>query len=210
LNPIRGFEWNFGDGTNGSGMTVAHSYIALGTYRIILTVLTSEGNPSASETLSAHGQEIAHSTLDGVIITAFASFTVNTATRSLQGTASLTAVNASSMKTILSKSFSINLAFGSSNSIKFVLSAPIVPFSLAVSCAVAVGSAFMTSCVLSRTPDLNNDGSVDFSDVTTVLFYYGSVQGSPGYYPAADLDGDGIVDFSDVILALYYYGAPVL
>jgi len=51
-NPIKGYEWSFGDGTIGSGVIVKHSYSAQGFYRILLTLITSSGNPSSSKTLT--------------------------------------------------------------------------------------------------------------------------------------------------------------
>jgi len=51
-NPIKGYEWSFGDGTSGSGLVVKHSYSAQGSYRILLALVTSSGNPSASKTLT--------------------------------------------------------------------------------------------------------------------------------------------------------------
>ncbi|HEX9429277.1 MAG TPA: PKD domain-containing protein [Candidatus Bathyarchaeia archaeon] len=51
-NPIKGYEWSFGDGTIGSGVIVKHSYSAQGSYRILLTLITSSGNPSSSKTLT--------------------------------------------------------------------------------------------------------------------------------------------------------------
>jgi len=51
-NPIKGYEWSFGDGTSGSGVVIKHSYSAQGSYRILLTLVTLSGNPSASKTLT--------------------------------------------------------------------------------------------------------------------------------------------------------------
>ncbi len=51
-NPIKEYEWSFGDGTSGTGAIITHSYSAESSYRIVLALLTSYGNPSVSKTLT--------------------------------------------------------------------------------------------------------------------------------------------------------------
>src|SRR6266480_286408 len=46
------YDWDFGDGTSGTGAIITHSYSAESSYRIVLTLLTSYGNPSVSKTLT--------------------------------------------------------------------------------------------------------------------------------------------------------------
>lgn len=41
---ITSYQWDFGDGSSGSGMTVTHSYSDAGTYTVILTVTDDTGN----------------------------------------------------------------------------------------------------------------------------------------------------------------------
>ena len=40
---ITGYEWDFGDGTRGSGVTTTHRFSGVGTYSVILTVTDSAG-----------------------------------------------------------------------------------------------------------------------------------------------------------------------
>jgi hypothetical protein len=51
IGTIVSYEWSFGDGTNGTGAVVSHSYNETGTYRVGLNVTESDGL-SSSETLT--------------------------------------------------------------------------------------------------------------------------------------------------------------
>lgn len=37
------YSWNFGDGTTGTGLAVSHTYTAVGTYQVSLTVTDNQG-----------------------------------------------------------------------------------------------------------------------------------------------------------------------
>ena len=45
---IVSYSWDFGDGTNGNGPTANHSYVADGSYLVMLTVTDDGGSVSAS------------------------------------------------------------------------------------------------------------------------------------------------------------------
>jgi PKD repeat protein len=45
---ILSYEWNFGDGSEGSGEVVQHKYLAPGTYTVILTVADDDGETSTA------------------------------------------------------------------------------------------------------------------------------------------------------------------
>jgi PKD repeat protein len=50
-NDIVSYEWDFGDGTTGSGVTTTHQYTQTGTYTVTLTVKDAANN-SGSENLT--------------------------------------------------------------------------------------------------------------------------------------------------------------
>ncbi len=146
-------------------------------------------------------------TFDNVKITVSGTITVDTTAKTLTGTLQLTATNVTSGAIIFSRAFSINLVFGSMNSINFVLNIPAVSQMLALSCSATTGAA--ASCVVSKTPDLDHDGVVNIGDIATIALAYGSVPGSSNYNPAADLNADGTINILDLALAASDYGAPV-
>jgi PKD repeat protein len=56
-SPADSYDWDFGDGTTGSGLSVSHVYTTPGSYQPTLTV--TSGLDSASTTLSVVAQEVA-------------------------------------------------------------------------------------------------------------------------------------------------------
>jgi PKD repeat protein len=50
---ITSYQWDFGDGSSGSGVTITHSYTGAGTYTVLLTVTDDTGNQaSVSKTVT--------------------------------------------------------------------------------------------------------------------------------------------------------------
>jgi PKD repeat protein len=52
---IRSYDWDFGDGTTGSGPSVQHAYAAAGTYTVVLTVTDDAGRIGTATTSVAVG-----------------------------------------------------------------------------------------------------------------------------------------------------------
>jgi PKD repeat protein len=211
-NPILGYAWSFGDGTGATGKIVTHTYAVAGPYRIILTLMTAQGNPSASSTIKVGSPTpiaLIRATFGGVNITASGFLAINTTAKTLVGSATVTAVNATTGTVIFSKTFNFTISFGSAITIKFVLKLPVAPIALGVDCSVSPATV-SASCIVSRNPDVNGNGTVSFLDVSTMAIAYGSTVGSPRYNPAVDLNADGAVDFIDASIMTFYYSAVVL
>jgi PKD repeat protein len=210
-NPIKSYNWDFGDGTGGAGVVVSHTYTNQGLYRVSLTLSTPDGNPTASKTILVRPFTIAINktiAFDGVTLTITANFTLDAAAGTLTGTALVIAVNNTSGETIFSKSFNVTISISSSR-VDFVLPVAVTPFQLGVDCAINTVDN-TGDCVVSRTPDVNQNGRVDSFDLAMLLAHYGTVAGSSSYSPVADLNANGKVDVFDLATLLAYYHAQVL
>jgi hypothetical protein len=189
---------------------------APGFYRISLTLITTAlGNPSISKTilvsLPPPGAIIFSKalTFDGVTATVFAAFTVDTKAGMLTGTVTVIAVDSTSGAIIFSKTFNVNLTFGTISGARFVVSIPALTLKLAVGCGINVAGASST-CIFSRTPDINGDGSINIADFVSLVSSLGTLSGMPGYNPAADLNADGKVDIADIVILIGDLGVPFL
>lgn len=207
-NPIQGYQWNFGDGTTGSGIIATHNYSIPGTFRTSLSLVTPDGMPTASETIPVSGQppsQILQTTFHSVNITAIGTFSLGTANKTIAGTVSVRIVNATTGAPIFSKTYNVNVAFDSMGRAAFVLAAPTSFATVGISCTANTHATI--SCMVSQNPDVNTDGRVDIIDVATVSFAFGSTPGTPRWNPAADLDLNGIVDIIDAAIVAYDFGA---
>ncbi len=166
-----------------------------------LLALTGLAPLSHAATLTASFSQTV--TFDNITVTVSGSFTLDTTAQTLEGTATVTAVNNTSGATIYSRTFTINLAFGMSNSIKFVLSIPAVPLMLAASCNVSISTTPAASCTISKSPDVNHDGVINIIDLAALGKNFGTSSS------ITDLNSDGIVNILDLIVVAIDFGAPV-
>ncbi len=204
-----GFQWSFGDGSNATGEIVKHAYQQPGPYRIIMTVISSQGNPSISKTILVRpGILVASTIFNNLNITVMASFTVNSTSRTVTGTLSVSAVNETSGMEIFQKTFNITLSLPSNGPAKFVVGLPRSVSNIGVSMTVdSTGTAFG---VVTKNPDLDGQGTVNIADLATAALSFGSTQSSLNWNPDADLNGDGTVNIMDMAAIAFDFGAPVL
>ncbi len=141
-------------------------------------------------------------TFDNITVTASGSLTLDTTAKTLTGTITVKAVNDTTGQTIFSKTFMINDNFGISGSTSLVLIIPAINLVLAASCmfSPSTGSA---SCIVSKDPDVANQGTVNIVDVATIAAYFGTTTAR------YDLDGNGVVGITDVAIVAADFGAPI-
>ncbi|TMI42402.1 PKD domain-containing protein [Candidatus Bathyarchaeota archaeon] len=206
LNPILGYLWDFGDGSSGSGVIVTHSYTAPGSYRVGLSLVTPDGRPTTSRILVV-GNIVLKGTFDDVNVTVTGSFSLNQTSRTLKATLTVTVVNATSGLLIITKTLNLTVMFGSRGSVVFVLELPTNSYTLGIGCSANLTGA--KGCILSKSPDLNHNGTIDIIDVSMMASAFDSTPGTPKWNPNADLNNNGIVDIVDLSIAAFDFGAPV-
>ncbi len=179
---------------------------------LALAVIAIAALAPATRPVHALTQTAAFSTtisFDGVTIKVASSFTVDTTTKTLAGSANVSVVS-STRGLIASKNFTINLAFGTRNNIAFVLKLPVADLAVSCTTSLNVGSPPTVNCFASRNPDLNGDGQVNIIDLGMLVTALGTSAGSLGYNPAYDLNADGKITPLDASILLGDYDAPVL
>ncbi len=141
-------------------------------------------------------------TFDNVTVTANGSLTIDTTAKTITGTIMVKVVNDTSGQTIFQKTFMINFNFGSMGTTSLVLMIPAINFLLAVSCNIDV-STHTAMCIVSKNPDVANQGVVNIVDAASLAFNFGTTNAK------YDLDGDGFVGITDAAIVAFDYGAPV-
>ena len=63
---------------------------------------------------------------------------------------------------------------------------------------------------VSKSPDLNRDGTVTIVDIATMATAFGSTPASTNWNVAADIDNDGDVDIVDIAKAAIYFGKTLV
>ncbi len=208
-NPIKTYLWTFGDETNATGVIVKHAYVTPGIYRVALTLVTSNGNPQISETVRV-GHRIFQGTFNNVNVTITGSLNFNSTSKILTGTLDVTAVNTTSGTTTFSKTLDFTLTYSQTMSTpRFVLVVPAGTYSIGVGCSFNLDT-YGTSCILSKNPDVANQGTVNITDVATIAMEFESTQYGPNWNGNADLNDDGMVSISDLAIVALEYGATLI
>ncbi len=203
-NPIKGYSWTFGDGTNATGVVVKHTYAVPGIYRVTLTLLTTNGNPQASKTVPGL---IFRAIFAGLDITATGSLNINTTAQTITASITLNVANTTSDQTLFSRTFNVTIAYSATTLPSFLLVAPTGIQTLGLGC-LADTKTSSEGFIVSKNPDLANQGRVNIVDIATIALSFGSTPSSPNWNSNADLNDDGSVNILDVAIAAFEYDTP--
>jgi PKD repeat protein len=228
---IVSYLWDFGDGTNATGVTAEHTYLLNGSFTVTLTVTDDDGDstiaqatktilgglhdvavidvdPSSEEVLKYH-------ILNVSVVVANEGAEYETFNVTLYSVEELNSSAVTGIETIAVP----NLAPGSQTTIIFAWNTSNTISGHYFIKAVASGvsgesntgnNSFVSGLVeIKKNPDLDGDGDVDIFDVVIVTSLYGCQEGEPCWNPRADTVEDGIINIFDVTFVTSYYGKPL-
>ncbi|HEV2119774.1 MAG TPA: PKD domain-containing protein [Candidatus Bathyarchaeia archaeon] len=205
---IKTYQWNYGDNTNATGILTKHAYTASRTYRVTLTLQTTEGPAKISETITVYPRIIiVNKTFDGLNITITAVFTVNATSQTASGTITINATNATTGALVYTDTFDITIPL-TQDGAQFILALPTNNIPLGANCHI--DQTGQTTSTITRDPDVMHRGTVDITDASPLALAFGATQASPIYNPAADLNADGQIDLLDAAILAADFGTPVL
>ena len=179
---------------------------------------TGLGTPDANVFVSSFlGSSIpvrSTSLFQGLNVTTTGTLAVNNSTSTVSGTLTVNAANATSGGKVYGKSYTMTGIKIRNQTILeeagFLLIVPVNPYSLSIDLTVTIqNNATKVMVTVSREISVSGGSAVNIVDVTFVMSYFNSVQGSPSYNPRADLALRGSVDIIDVTLADNFFNAPV-
>ena len=206
------YSWAFGDGSIGTGNTTSHTYSSSGALIVTLTVTdATSASQSFTESITVLPSTLVFSQKTsalGLNATITGNYNVTgSPTMAINGQTSLEVSNTTTGASVSSRIVSISESFGSAFKVALIINFATSSYPMAVSCVLKVidGSS---SCFLSRTPDTNNDGSVNIQDLAFVAFHFGTTMGDPGYNAIADINGDGVVNIQDLAFIAFFFKAP--
>jgi len=172
------------------------------------TVTISDGTNSVSSFFAINIVIDASNDFAGLRASIGGNFTVDTGLNQLAGILFLEANNDTTGASISSKNVAVSIAYGTSTRVAFTLGFADGGYGFGFSCEMTIaGGSFQ--CLLSRGPDVNGDGSVNILDLAQIAYYFGGVQGSPGYIQQGDLNGDGVINIQDLAIVAFFFKAQV-
>jgi len=205
---IKTYQWDYGDNTNATGIITKHAFETSRTYRVTLTLQTTEGAAKISETITVYPRIIVLNTLfDGLNITITGIFTVNATSQTASGSITITAANASTGTLVYTNTFDVIIPLTNDGG-QFILALPTSNITLGANCHI--DPTGQTTSAVTRDPDIAHEGIVDITDASPLALSFGTTRTARMYNPAADLNADGQIDLLDAAILASDFGTPVI
>jgi PKD repeat protein len=216
---IVAYFWDFGDGTNATGVTVDHGYEHNGTYTVTLTVTDDDGMSMSTSTfknvLNRPDIAVSNVTSSKTVLGQGSSLEINVTVTNRGDRVETVNVTIYAGTTSIATE-AITLTTGSSASITFMWNSTGFAYGNYTISAYAwplpserdtADNTYIDGWVLVTIPgDVDGNGKVSMRDIGLICKAYGSYPGYPTWDPNMDVNGDGKVDMKDLGYACIYYG----
>jgi len=218
---IVSYDWDFGDGTNGTGAVVSHAYGYSDTFNVALTVTDSEGlNDTTTKQVAVYTRNIAITSLMPSTNKTYVGQTVaiNVGVRNF-GTEhqifNVTVFYGGDNTTLETKQ--VNLEALETSTVVFYWNTSTIlykiPYTLKAEATILPMETNTTDNMLVNGTvriclpgDANGDGIVNIRDATQLGLAWQAREGDSNYNVDADFNLDGIVNIKDATLLGTYWG----
>lgn len=216
---IVAYFWDFGDGTNATGVTLDHGYEHNGTYTITLSVTDDDGMSASTSTiknvLNRPDIAVSNVTSSKTVLGQGYSLEINVTvtnrgdrveTFKVTIYAGATSITTQAITLTTGNSTTITFRWNTTGFAKgnYTIWAYAWPISGETNTA---DNSFTGGLVLVTIPgDVDGNFKVDMDDIVLLCGSFGSKAGQPKYNPNYDIDGNGQIDMGDIIIACGHFG----
>ena len=221
---IVSYFWDFGDGTNATGVTVNHAYAHNGTYTVTLTVIDNDGMSTSTNaiktvlnrTTGIHDVAITDVTLSKTIVGHGYSLNISVTITNKGNFTETFNFTAYANTTIIGTFMNVILSSGNSATVTFTWNTAgfakgnytISAYAEPVPGETDTADNTFTDgwVIVAMVGDVDGDGRVSGLDLTTVAWSFGSYPSHPRWNPNADIDGDNKVSGYDLTVTAKNFG----
>jgi len=217
---IANYLWDFGDGTNATGILANHAYAGNGTCTVTLNVTDDDGTSTSTKAiktvLNRPDIAVTNVTISKTVVGQGYNASISVTVENQGDYTETFNVTCYANTTIITTFVNITLSSGNSTAINFTWNTSgfaygnytVSAYAWPVPSETDTGDNTFVDGVVTvvLAGDLNDDGIVDYRDINRVARMFGKTLGSPQWDPNSDIIEDGIIDYRDINVPSRNYG----